>query len=228
MVSFAKVASLAPAKSAAKAGATRKEIPIDGLEAYANIDAAIKALEGLKATFEPQVKGKAFAEFMTLAAANNTKPDSFTGVEGIATASMELRKRGTNSALKTEEHALMLKHGFAPTEEIITPELLAINPKYAADTKLLEKVEKALGKVTGLPEDFIVKQEQVSKMVVSEANVTEVFAARPKLAKDDFEAIVKIVTTQAVKPKLAETDFTAIMAKIAELLVPADSDVEEA
>jgi hypothetical protein len=225
---FAKAASLTPTIKAGAAGKARKEIPIDGLFAYANIDAAIKALEGLKASYEPKVKGLAFDSFMTLCTADNKKPESFTGTDGDATASMELRKRGTNSPLKEEEQALLLSNGFTPIKQLVTQQLFAINPKYAADAKLLGSVEAALSKVKGLPEDFIVQQDEVSKMVVSEANVDEVFAARPKLNKDTFEQLVKIVTTQAVKPKLAETDFNNVMAKIAKLLTATTTEVEEA
>ena len=165
---------------------------------------------------------------MTLCAADNKKPESFTGKDGAASASVELRKRGTNSPLKEEEHALLLANGFAPTKQVVTQQLFAINPAYAGDAKLLEKVSGALGKIKDLPADFIVQQDEVSKMVVSEENVAEIFAARPKLNKDTFESLVRIVTTQALKPKLEETDFTVIMGEIAKLLTATESEVEEA
>lgn len=220
---FAKAATLAPVKSV-KGKAEKKQIPIEGLEAYAQIDSAIKALEALKASYEPQVKGLAFNEMLLLA--GNSKPESFVGVDGIATGSMEFRKRGTNSPLKDEEHELLLRAGIVPHKEVICQELFAINPKYAADNALLGKVEKALAKV--VPEDFIVQQAEKSKMVVTDANVDEVFAARPKLAKDEFEALVKVVITQAVKPKLSETNFDDIMASIAKLIAKQSTAVEEA
>lgn len=223
MAMFANATILAPVKTA-KGKAEKKQIPIDGLLAYAQIGAAIKALEALQASYEPQVKGTAFAEMLMLA--GNSKPESFTGVEGIATGSMEFRKRGTNSPLKEEEQALLQTHGINPHKEVLCQALFAINPKYAADGALLGKVEKALAKI--VPEDFIVQQAEKSKMVVTEANVDEVFAARPKLNRDEFEELVKVVITQAVKPKLAETNFDDIMAAIAGLIAKQETTVEEA
>lgn len=220
---FAKATVLAPVKTA-KGKAEKKQIPIDGLLAYAQIGAAIKALEALQASYEPQVKDAAFAEMLVLA--GNAKPESFTGVDGIATGSMEFRKRGTNSALKEEEQALLQAHGIVPHKEVLCQELFAINPKYAADGALLGKVEKALAKI--VPEDFIVQQAEKSKMVVTDANVDEVFAARPKLTSDVFASLVKTVITQAVKPKLAETNFDNIMADIAKLIAKQETAVEEA
>lgn len=220
---FAKAATLAPVKTALSK-AEKKQIPIDGLLAYAQIGAAIKALEALQASYEPEVKGRAFDQMLILA--GNSKPESFTGVDGMATASMEFRKRGANSALKDDECALLTANGIVPHKEVTCQELFAINPKYAADASLLGKVEKALAKI--VPEDFIVQQAEKSKMVVTEANVVEVFAARPKLTSDVFASLVKTVITQAVKPKLAETNFDNIMADIATLIAKQDSAIEEA
>ena len=220
---FAKAAPLAPVK-AAKGKAEKKQIPIDGLLAYAQIGAAIKALEALQASYEPEVKGAAFAQMMILA--GNSKPESFTGVDGIATGSMEFRKRGTNSALKDDEVSLLQEQGIYPHKEVICQELFAINPKYAGDALLLGKVEQALASV--VPEDFIVQQAEKSKMVVTDDNVDAVFAARPKLTTDVFTSLVKTVITQAVKPKLAETNFNNIMADIAKLIAKQETAVEEA
>jgi hypothetical protein len=224
MALFSTAASIAPAKTGKSAKPAKKEIPIEGLFAYANIDAAIKALEGLKASFEPQVKGNAFKAFMAME--GGVKPESFTGVEESATASMELRKRGTNSALKADEVILLQQHKINPLKEITCRELFAINPKYAADAELLGKVEQALADV--VPEDFIVKQDEISKMVVTDENVNEVFAAKTSLNKDVFESLVKVVTTQAVKAKLTQINFDNVMAEIAKLLKKDESAVEEA
>ena len=109
---------------------------------------------------------------------------------------------------------------------MLCPELYAINPKYAGDGDLLGKVSAALSDI--VPADFIVKQDEKSKQVVTDANVDEVFAAKSKLTKDEFEALVRVVTTQALKPKLATTNFTTVMAEVAKLLEQDKSEVEEA
>lgn len=223
MAMFKKAAPIVVAPKAGKK--EKRQVQIEGLQSYAQIDAAIKALEALKGSFEPAVKGAAFAAM--LAECGSRSPESFTGVDGEATASMEFRKRGTNSALKDEEVALLQAHGITPHEEELCPELFAINPAYAADSALLEKVEAAL---TGIvPEDFIVQQAKKSKMVVTEENMDAVFALRPKLTNDtEFTTLVKTVITQAVKPKLAKTDFDEIMAAVAKLCKKDESEVAEA
>lgn len=227
MALFSSAAAIAPAKSGKAVKPAKKEIPIEGLLSFAQIDAAIKALEGLKGTYESKVKGAAMTCFLGFS--GNERPDSFTGIDGAvneATASMELRKRGTNSALNAEQVALLQAHGIQPLREVTCRELYAINPKYAGDGELLGKVETALESI--VPTDFIVKQDEISKMVVTDANVDAVFAAKSTLSAADFEAMVKVVTTQAVKAKLAKTDFNEIMAAVAAMLQADDSEVEEA
>lgn len=224
MALFSKPAALAPAKTGKAAKPAKKEIAIEGLQSLAQVDAAIKALEGLKASLEPKVKANAFTAFVNMA--DGTKPDSFTGLDGDASASMELRKRGTNSALKVDEVILLQRHGINPLKEVICPELFAINPKYAGDAALLGKVETALADI--VPEDFIVQQAEVSKQVVTEDNVGAVFAAKSKLTRDEFEALVKVVTTQAIKAKLTETNFDKIMADVAKLISADTTEIEEA
>lgn len=90
----------------------------------------------------------------------------------------------------------------------------------------LGKVETALADI--VPEDFIVQQAEVSKQVVTEDNVGAVFAAKSKLTRDEFEALVKVVTTQAIKAKLAETNFEKIMADVAKLISADTTEIEEA
>jgi hypothetical protein len=224
MALFGNAAPLTPAKTGKASKPAKKEIAIEGLESLAQVDAAIKALEGIKASLEPKVKATAFTAFVNMA--DGVKPDSFTGVDGQATASMELRKRGTNSALKVDEVILLQKHGINPLKEVTCPELFAINPKYAGDATLLGKVEAALSDI--VPADFIVQQAEISKQVVTEENVGAVFAAKTKLTRDEFEALVKVVTTQAIKAKLAETNFEKIMANVAKLVAADATEIEEA
>lgn len=221
---FGNATAITPAKTGKAGKPEKKQIPLEGLRNLAMIDAAIKALEGIRSTYDSQVKASAFTSFVTLT--SGARPDSFTGVDGDATCSAELRKRGTNSKLSDEEVALLQKHGITPLKEVTCRELFAINPKYAADSELLGQVEAALSAV--VPEDFIVKQDEISKMVVTDENMDAVFASKPRLARDEFEALVRVVSTQALKPKLNKTDLKAVMEQCAKLLAETDSEVEEA
>ena len=223
---FKNAATISGSTGKASKSAPRKELPIEGLSDLAAINAMMTALEGLKASIETSVKAQAFNSFMSLTGVG-VKPDSFTGIEKNATGSMELRKRGTNSALSTDEAAVLVSHGITPFKEVIAPELFGINPKYAGDEEIMLKVEQALSEVDDLPEDFIVKQEEKSKLVVSEANMTEAFAAKNKLSAEAYEALVRIVTTQAVKPKTSDS-FEAIADRVKAMMTKDESEVEEA
>ena len=182
------------AKPSAKAKKEKDQIEITGLADLAKLDALIKAATAMKATIEADIKTTGFEHFMDKA--GGTRPSSFEGVDGVATASVELRKRGTNSALNEEEVAALEAVGITPFKQIVTNGLFAINPKFAEDATLLAKVEKALSKI--VPDDFIVRQEEVSKMVVSDEILDEAFrSAKPA-------PILAIMTTMALKPKLSE------------------------
>src|SRR4051812_33316371 len=93
-------ATALPAKEAkAKKADTKQEVEIKGLEKYAMIDALIVSLSSVQSTYETQVKTQMGAHFYADICTNRAKPDSFRGVEGAASASCEIRKRSTRSAL---------------------------------------------------------------------------------------------------------------------------------
>jgi hypothetical protein len=182
------------AKPTAKAKKDKLQIEVSGLADLAKLDALIKAATAMKATLETEIKTFGFDQFMEMA--GGTRPSSFEGTDGVATASVELRKRGTNSALNEEEVAALQAAGITPFKQIVTNGLFAINPKYAEDATLLGKVEKSLAKI--VPEDFIVRQDEVSKLVVSDEILDEAFrTAKPA-------PVLAIMTTMALKPKLSD------------------------
>lgn len=189
-----------PAPAAAKK--TKDEIALAGLEQLAELDAAIKALTGAKAAIEQTVKAAAFDEFMNLAS-NGKRPESFRGVDGNASASVEMRKRSTASALTDAEVELLAANGLTATKAISTPKLFGINPKHAENTELLARVEDALKDI--VPEDFIVVQEERSKMVVADEVIEAAF--RNKAPRE----VIATVTCMALKPKLNETNIEKIL-----------------
>lgn len=182
------------AKPTAKAKKEKLQIEVPGLSDLAKLDALIKAATAMKATLKSDIKAFGFDQFMDMA--GGTRPSSFEGVDGVATASVELRKRGTNSALNDDEVAVLERFKIEPFKQVVTNGLFAINPKYAEDTALLGKVERALTKI--VPEDFIVQQAEVSKFVVSDEMLDDAFrAGKPA-------EVLAIMTTMALKPKLSE------------------------
>jgi len=180
----------------------KTEIEIQGLEDYAIIDSLIKSLEAVKDSYSEPVKSQA-REFF-LESDGGKKPSNPRGVEGIAEASIELRKRSTRSTLSDEEVALLTAND-VPFEVIEdTAELTAFNPEVLKNPALVKVIEKALEKIPGA-ETFFVKQEQVARRVVSDDSVSAVFSKG--LAKE----LLDVVTVLAIKAKLnAPADKKAI------------------
>lgn len=199
------------AKPTAKAKKDKLSVEISGLADVAKLDALIKAATAMKATLETEVKTVGFAKFMEIA--NGTRPTSFEGTDGDATASVELRKRGTNSALNEDEVAALATAGITPFKQVVTNGLFAINPKYAEDATLLGKVEKVLAKL--VPEDFIVRQDEVSKLVVSDEMLDAAFR------DGKSPAVIELLTTMALKPKLsAEYSMEQLMDDARDIMFP--------
>ena len=78
---------VAPAKKAAKS--TKAEVEIKGIEHLSMIDALQKTLETLRGTIEGEVKAIALTRFMEHIAATGQRPESFKGIEGGATATLD-------------------------------------------------------------------------------------------------------------------------------------------
>lgn len=199
MSMFANAKPVAEKKATKKS--TKTEVSMPGLQTMAEIDALMKALAGMKEAVEAGVKSDAFDHFYTTA--DGKRPESFRGVDGIASASIELRKRSTMSALSETEQALLTEHNVPFEKLVATQKLFGINPVYAENTELLGKVETAL---TGIvPADFIVVQEERSKSVVTDATLEKAFAQKTP------REVIQAITVLAVKPKLAVTDLASIL-----------------
>lgn len=218
---FAKAKTVA-AKPTAAAKVKKAEIEISGIQKLAEMKAMIASLEAASKTLEGEIKEAGFGEFLNMA--GSVRPESFKGVDGQASCSVEMRKRGTNSALNDAEVALLEKMGLKPFTQVITTEMFGINPIYAANDKLMEKVSKALEKI--VPEDFIVLQEGVSKKVVDDALCDAAFKMP---AGADRASAVRVVTTMALKPKLdAGYDMSNLSSNVSSYMSAESEEVTEA
>jgi len=206
---FAKVKA-APTKTVAAKKKTKDEVAIAGLEQVAQLDALIKSLTAAKTTLEAQVKDTTFNHFFAEAQAFAKRPDNFRGVDGIASASLEMRKRSSASALTADEVKLLEANGLTVEKTVAVPELFAINPAYANDIKLQQKISKLLeGKV---PDDIFIVQEEKFKYVVTDATMDVAFATKAP------REVIAAITTMAIKPKLETTDISAIIDSVKGLL----------
>lgn len=198
---FAK-AQPAAAPAAKKPGKVEKPtIKITGLEELAAIDAVMKSLKALRETVEVDVKRAQREHFITEGMKIGRRPENFKASEGIATASCELRARGSNSPLSDDEQAALKPYGI-PTETVESvKETYIINPAYFNDGDLLQRIGAAIGKVKGVPEDFIQKQEAVSKVIVSEGALDKLFAIKEKAV---ITALFNTVGGLAIKPTVGD------------------------
>lgn len=197
-----------PAKAEKTKKSKKREVKIDGLELFASVKAVQKALDGLVEGVETDIKRDVAAEFVYEGLRDGKRPENFRGHEGIGEASCELRKRSSASKLTSEERAKLDAAGISYETVVSAEETFKINPAYFSDQALLGKVAKALEKVPGLPEDFIVHEQGATHYAVAEESLDQVFQVQnAKIATD----LLSIVGTLALKPKLATGDVQAAM-----------------
>jgi len=179
-----------------KKGKEKIQLKIPGLQQLTLLDALIKQATAMQATLKAEANTIGFEKFVSLAG-QSERPSSFEGLDGYATASVEVRKRSSGSVLTDEEVDVLKKAGIEAQTKVTQPHLFAINPKYATNESLLGKVEKALSKI--VPDDFISQQLEVSRKVVSDEMLDTAFR------KGADEQVLAILTTMALKPKLSES-----------------------
>lgn len=188
----------------------RAEVTMPGLGEYATVVSLIKNLETLAKTLREDLDGQMRANFVKFGE-NGVRPENYRGTDGEASASCELRKRSTASALTPEEIALFAEKGI-PCEEVeLVAQRYIINPVYMTDQAKLEQVSKALEKVKNIP-DFILLQEGSTKHVVTDESVATVFSK--KLAGELLDKVCCL----AIKPKVEDTDIERTMIKVRSLI----------
>lgn len=199
-------------KTAAKKG-DKAIVTITGLELVAALDAAEKAIKSLKTEARGDVDDQIRTHFVTEGIRTGHQPENFRGQEGKASASCELRKRSSASALSEVEVALLTENGISTEIVEDKTETFIINPSYLADAELMGKVAKLLA--GNVPLDFIQKQVSVKKVVVTDASMIEAFRSK------NLADLIKVVGTIALKPKL-ETGLSATFKLISELVAAAE------
>ena len=118
-------------------GKSKPQIAVEDLRMYAALKAAQKTIETLVDPLKESVNDVALEAFLTA----GTK-DSIQGVDGDTTASLQLRKRTSRSAL-SEQEVLVLKAADVAYEKSADSKFY-INNAYSEDNELLGKVSDAL------------------------------------------------------------------------------------
>ena len=158
------------------------------LDMYAAIQAATKALETMAETLKASINEEAMAIFVEKGTA-----ESFQGVDGDTTASIQLRKRSAKSVLSEQERLVLDELGIATEKS--NDSRFYINTKYSEDTDLLGKVSEALSGI--VPDDFL--GHTGDKYVTTSDSIRQAFE------KGGDENILKIVGVQAARTKFGGT-----------------------
>ena len=208
---FEKAKSVPVAVKAVK-GKDKEVIVLQGLEDVAVLDTLIKTLSALKDTLREPVTEQMREQFIGGA-------ENFDGVEGLATASAQLRKRSVKSALTPDEVQLLIAAKVPVGEAETVPERYIINPAYADNSAMLKKVSDALSKVPGMANDFIQFQAGVKDKVVTDETFDAVMKDSKKAAQ-----LIDVVGVLALAPKLdADVGLAFLVEKAKKLLGLADS-----
>jgi hypothetical protein len=198
-------AKVIEAKKPAKGKKDETFVPVKGLHVFAALQAVKKNVEAQIAVFEAGIKSTMLDRFIDEGMKFCKKPENFKGEENGSTASLQFRCRSSASGLSEEEIALLEEHNIPLEENVARDETFVINPAYAdlSDEKnadMLAKVEEALSSL-GLPADFILKQEKVSKVVATEKSINAVCSIKDK---ETVAALLPLVYTPAIRASLAE------------------------
>jgi hypothetical protein len=235
---FKAAKTLQSAKPSAKSD--KAVIEIASLGFRAGLKYLRDVVETVEATIDERCKAQMTAIFVKDGCGRKAKPGSFKGYENIsrtgddgkdvvlaATASCEFRKRSTASAVSPEEKEILDANGIEVIEDVKVVETFAFSPELVARAanepkvaKAFENIEAAIRKIIAkeLPgvnaDEVIVKQEKVSKWVVTDKSVEQVFCKPADVA----EKLLPLVSTLAIKPTVATDDINAVWPFVQPLL----------
>lgn len=234
---FSKPIKAGPRTSAAPGKPAKQVETLAGVEEVAALEACMKAIKGLLDLKKDELKSRATDRLIDLGTARKSKPDALSLVEGAGTATAAITKRSVVSPLSQDELDLVAQmvgaadHDAAGTVVAVPgftevmekqPAMLAVNPVYASDEALLKKIDKALAKTPGIPEDFILAIEAETKAVVSDTATTEVFRLDPEVAAQVFPLIA------GVSIRAVHKDLSAAWNTVRPMLAPSPAAAKEA
>lgn len=197
MFAKAQVIEAKPTKGKKKVEET---VQMEGLELLASLNALKKNIEAQAAVVEANLKGKMMARFVEEGMRTGTKPEAFKASENGSTGSMQFKCRVSTSGLSDEEQELLAEYEIPTDKNIARQECFIINPAYTCDMEMLDKVSSALESL-GLPADFFQKQEEVSKVIVTDESINAVCKLKDAGA---VAALMPVVSTMAIRATLGK------------------------
>jgi len=196
MFEKAKTTTAAKPKASGKA---KPQVSVEDLHMYAALKAASKAIETMTDTLKESVNEAALDAFIA-----SQKTESIQGIDGDTTASLQLRKRTSRSALSDQEKVVLDELGI--DSEKSADSKFYINGAYSEDQELLGKVAAALDGI--VPDDFIGHTGE--KFVTTSDSLGQAMKIEDEATRRD---VIKIVATQAARTKFggSHQDMLAIL-----------------
>lgn len=192
---------------------------VEGLQHYAAFVAVEKGIAALKESDAAAIKSELEQQFIEAGCDMGRTPENFHGIEGLATASLQLRRKTIKSPLDAMQVRAMAAHK-VPVKHIAAT--FQIAEKYMDDMAILDKLNKALSKA-GLPEDLF-EQNSEERYVVTDETIDAIFKKGVKVAQKllPMAAIVTVSTqwngsfSQALDETYNELDTYEVEAKTIE------------
>ena len=205
--------------SVAKAKREPNRQTVEGLQHYAAFVAIEKGIAALKDADAAAIKGELEQQFIEAGCDLGRTPENFHGIEGMATASLQLRRKTIKSPLDAMQVRAMAAHK-VPVKRIAAT--FQIAEKYMDDMAILDKLNKALAKA-GLPTDLF-EQNNEERHVVTDETIDAIFKRGTKVAQKliPMAAIVTVSTqwngsfAQALDETYNELDAYEVEAKTIE------------
>jgi hypothetical protein len=176
------------------------EVNILGLQNVACLKAVIAALEAVCVEETRRVKDQMETHFLTEGKKLLRRPANFKGLDGIGSASCQLRASST--ALNEDGIALCAEHNIPVEVDVKVAETFIVNPAYASDPTFVTKLEAECGpqlaKLADERGPIILVQQGQSKTKITEAGFDLIFTK----ANDVVREFLPIAFTQAIRAKL--------------------------
>lgn len=126
---------------------------------------------------------------------------NFDAVEGVATASMQLRIKDSQQKLDPEVVAQLHANGIRTFRHVIVPGALIINPTYRNDTELLEKILQVMADAGyDTAEIFQIQNENAYDIVCADT-LDDIFSPAKALTPEKRREFFEQVAIPVVVPK---------------------------
>jgi len=181
-------------------GSGRDEISFGAdLDRLAAFKVLIDALEGPAKQLQEQLRLKGYEVYADRAHAAGSHPSSFLATGDVATASVEMRRRGSNMPINDlEVKEELAKLGIPLQENVKVPERFVFNAELLQDEKIRNAISQAFGShpaLAPIADQLIQKQDKEFNWVTTEMTLE---VAAQKLTEDDYARLVPYLSTLAI------------------------------